>query len=243
MKTNILIVIFSVFFHASCEKSIIFPGDFEPGIALTFDDFWLNINPLMEKYQAKATFFLTDPLSISQETAEQLRYFQSIGGEVGSHTMHHYDIEDYVDQFGMNAYIQREVIPSIRLLDSMGLDVSSFAYPYGSIGKNSKRALLKYFRKIRGVAGDVENSEETLVEKLGNFYIQGSFIDQVKKMRLSTIVEALKKAKRKRAVLVLVGHLGYPDPKADWNTSIELVDSIMQYAHENGYKFYRVKDL
>ncbi len=68
----------------------------EPGIALSFDDTY-NLNGWFEfftredikKYGIKATFFVNDVSSLTDEEIRKLKVFESLGHDIGCHGFMH----------------------------------------------------------------------------------------------------------------------------------------------------------
>ena len=66
-KKNILYFIFLILFSACESKKTVH----QAGLALSFDDRfvkeWIQLQPLLNQYNVKATFYITQPDSLSDE--------------------------------------------------------------------------------------------------------------------------------------------------------------------------------
>jgi peptidoglycan/xylan/chitin deacetylase (PgdA/CDA1 family) len=104
----------------------------------TFDDAYAdlatNALPVLEKFGFNAAIYvITEKLDTSFDwdgmqamTEEQLRYWESRGFEIGAHTRTHPDLSSLSDRA-----VLEEARGSKDDLVHAGLDVCSFAYPYG----------------------------------------------------------------------------------------------------------------
>ena len=76
-KKNILYLIFLILFSTCESKKTVR----QAGLALSFDDRfvkeWTQLRPLLKKYNVKATFYITQPDSLSDE--EVLMLHEQIG--------------------------------------------------------------------------------------------------------------------------------------------------------------------
>jgi len=64
----------------------------------------------------------------------------------------HLDAPDYVDQYGLDAYLRDELDPSIEVLRDEGFEVDAFAYPFGARTSELDDAIAKRVPVIRSVA-------------------------------------------------------------------------------------------
>jgi peptidoglycan/xylan/chitin deacetylase (PgdA/CDA1 family) len=121
--------------------------------ALTFDDGYASIfenaMPLMEKYQHKATVFLTvgadgDLMEMSGRQMlnwEQIRELHQMGYEIGAHTETHPDLRQISD-----AQLIKEIINPKKIIeDKLGDAVTTFAYPFGYYDKRSAEMVSEHY--------------------------------------------------------------------------------------------------
>lgn len=127
-----------------------------PGIALSFDDTfiaaWSELRPMFTAYGARVTFFVSRYGVLSPALHAQLHELAGDGHEVAAHTVLHQRGPDYVEQYGLAAYLAEEVLPSIQVLRDEGFEVTSFAYPFGARTAETDDAILAHVPIIRSVA-------------------------------------------------------------------------------------------
>jgi Polysaccharide deacetylase len=127
-----------------------------PGIALSFDDTfiqaWTDLRPLLTSYGARVTFFVSRYAGVDAEFHDQLRELAGDGHDIAAHTVLHLRGPQYVEQHGLGAYMNDEVMPSIEILQDEGFNVTSFAYPFGARTSEMDEAILAHVPIVRSVA-------------------------------------------------------------------------------------------
>ena len=127
-------------------------------LALSFDDgnewvdAWAAMEPLLQRYGAHVTFFVTRYAFMSAAEHDELHQLADDGNAIEAHTVHHLRGPDYVSEYGLDAYLADEVLPSIDVLRAEGYPVNAFAYPFGSRTSETDRAILDHVPLIRSVA-------------------------------------------------------------------------------------------
>lgn len=125
-------------------------------LALSFDDSsvdaWSAMQPLLDRYGAHVTFFVTRYASLKASQKAELHQLAAAGNAIEAHTVHHLRGPDYVRDHGLAAYLADEVLPSIELLRADGYPVHAFAYPFGSRTSETDRAILDHVTLLRSVA-------------------------------------------------------------------------------------------
>jgi len=131
-------------------------GGTGPGLALSFDDAfvdaWVELRPLFQQYQARVTFFVSRYRFLSDEQRAGLQLLAADGHAIEAHSVLHLDAPDYVDQYGLDAYLRDELDPSIEVLRDEGFEVDAFAYPFGARTGELDDAIAKRVPVIRSVA-------------------------------------------------------------------------------------------
>jgi hypothetical protein len=126
------------------------------GLALAFDDSavtaWMSVRPLLQQYNARITFFLTRYARFNAVDRANIALLAADGHDIEAHTVNHLRGPQYVDDFGMPAYLADEVQPSIDLLVTDGYPVTTFAYPFGARTGETDRAIFDRVQHIRSVA-------------------------------------------------------------------------------------------
>jgi peptidoglycan/xylan/chitin deacetylase (PgdA/CDA1 family) len=134
-----------------------------PGLALSFDDnfvdSWVGLEPTLERYHARVTFFISRYFSMSDEEHAGLHVLADAGHDIEAHSVRHFRAPDYVDNYGIDAYLHDDLDPSIEALRAEGFEVNAFAYPFGARTGELDRAIAKRVPVIRSVAFSYEGVE------------------------------------------------------------------------------------
>ncbi len=134
-------------------------------VILSFDDSWRNqyayAFPLLKEYKMTGTFYVfTNSLDHGNHLSwNETREMQKVGMEIGSHTKFH----PYLDEITDPIELKKEITDSKTILEeSLGVPVTTFAYPFGEHGPTSiqevKRAGYKTARSLQ--KGVVQSKEE-----------------------------------------------------------------------------------
>ncbi len=131
------------------------------GIALTFDDAhideWHGQRALFAAYGARVTFFVTRIHRLSTSRLDKLHDLYSDGHAIESHGLNHINAPDYVEAYGLQAYIDDEVVPSLRVLRREGFAPTTFAYPFGARTSEIDRAVLEHVELVRSIAWTIRS--------------------------------------------------------------------------------------
>jgi len=131
-------------------------SDTAPGLALSFDDTfvdaWFALRPMLQRYGARVTFFVSRYHVLGPEQRAKLKTLAADGHAIEAHTVQHLRAPDYVEQHGLNAYLHNEVDPSIAILRDDGFTVDAFAYPFGARTSELDKGIAKRVPVIRSVA-------------------------------------------------------------------------------------------
>lgn len=128
-------------------------------ISFTFDDVpesaFLHAQPILDKYQFKATFYLA--LSFLDSNTENENLFNkeniisclSNGHELGCHTYNHIHFYENSSSnlIESNIRINQEKLNELGIKESFG----NFSYPYGEQTKKAKKIVSKFFKTSRGI--------------------------------------------------------------------------------------------
>jgi peptidoglycan/xylan/chitin deacetylase (PgdA/CDA1 family) len=124
------------------------------GIALSFDDSridaWYSIVPLLERYDASITVFVSRFHAATETDIAQLEHMAALGHAVEYHGTNHVKARDYVDDHGLDAYMEDEFFPDLALMRGAGFDPVAFAYPHGSRSDELDVAILREMHFVRG---------------------------------------------------------------------------------------------
>jgi peptidoglycan/xylan/chitin deacetylase (PgdA/CDA1 family) len=123
-------------------------------ISIAFDDGCDNVFrnglPVMEQHGVHATFYvISDAVGQTLEgtsymTANQLLTLQNNGHEIGSHSKSHAWFPGLSD-----SQMREEFSLSKQTLQSYGLTINNFAYPYGGANSHTNDVALEYYRSAR----------------------------------------------------------------------------------------------
>lgn len=210
------------------------------GVALTFDDAyidaWYSIRELLIKYKAKVTFFVAFFDRLNNDEVEKLRKLHDDGHEIACHGLRHLNAIDFVKKYSIERYVEEEIKPAINIMTSNGFHPLSFSCPYGAHTDLIDNVLLDYFDHVRTSSNKNANYFNSKQRIVGGIGIDNAYNNYQK------IPEYLKKAKRKKEIVILYGHRASDEP-GDFHTPINRIEAILKTASENGLQFYRMCDL
>jgi peptidoglycan-N-acetylglucosamine deacetylase len=257
-KKNILYFIFLILFSACESKKTIH----QAGIALSFDDRfvkeWTQLRPLLKKYNVKATFYITQPDSLSVEEVNMLHEFRKDGHEIGCHGAMHVRSMYYIWEYSLDEYMENEIFHALETMKKQGFSPKTFAHPGGSQMWYSDRELLKYFSLLRDVSLKNRNLwgyEYTReVDEMDEIYYQHDNIQKVNallidvgtKLTIEDIQKGLKRAKEEGSVMMIFGHKplnGNTQKVGEYGFDIHFLEQILAECAKLELKFYRMDEL
>ncbi len=134
-------------------------------ITFTFDDGWVevyqNAMPILAKYNFPAVLFgITGSLNSGEEwimTWDQVRNLRdTYGWEIGSHTITHPYLTRVSDQ-----QLVDELLGSKQDFATQGIEVKSFATPYGDYNVKVLSEIAKYYQSHRAARGGPNHWPDT----------------------------------------------------------------------------------
>ncbi len=225
------------------------------GVAITFDDAsideWYSILDLLDKYDAKVTFFVTHWDKLDSEQIRKLKVLQNAGHEIGCHGLTHKSLNDYESSTkGLVDYMKEEIFPAINIMVDNGFMPLNFAYVKGWLGASpikSHGLLLQYFHYVRvthGVAPSKIPDEDLLYHKCGSNRrdIRALGIEDGSNCKLEDIQAGLRRAAERDEIMVFYAHIPSDEPGIN-RISIARLEAILKTSSELGLNFYRVQDL
>ncbi len=246
MMNKFIYLFLFVFF--SCTKHV----SKEAGVCISFDDRsiseWYSLRTLFEKYHVKATFFITQPDSLSQEDIIHLKELELDGHEIAFHGNFHFMSEEYIKKHSYYEYWQNEIVSGMKKMKQLGFTCKTFAYPYGSKYWFTDFLLLRKFEKTRGICPLLKNQN---IRDIDSYYffdndqtLSALSFDQENNVSIEKIEQGLSFAKDSNAVFLLYGHIPSKDslPKG-YSFSILKFEKILKKAQELELKFYTFKEL
>lgn len=167
----------------------------ERALVLTFDDGYESTYkqalPVLQKYGMTATVFLVMGDQMKKSDSEHLPTLsgrkmlsweniyemQSAGIDFGSHTLTHPDLTQLPLE-----HIDREIRESkTKLEDTLGREVSAFAYPYGYHTRRIREIVKKYYSlACSGRLGLVtQSSEPFALERIDMYYFRTAKLSRI----------------------------------------------------------------
>lgn len=127
-----------------------------PGsVALSFDDHniaaWTTLRPLLARYDAHVTFFVSEFENLSDDERAQLRQLADDGHDIEYHSTHHLNAVQYTAEHGIEAYVADEIVPGLTAMRQAGYRTQIFAYPFGARSTETDDALRPYFTHLRAI--------------------------------------------------------------------------------------------
>lgn len=245
----------------SCREK---PADSEKsGIAISFDDHFINdwyaLRPLFQKYDAKVTFFLTCPDTLTPDEIIKIKQLQKDGHEIGFHGTIHGNATEMLKSHGPENYIETELKPGLRRLAQIGIKPTSYAHPGGNHTDEADSILLANgFKILRDVAQAERKLFGIPVYHLAPrimrwiYYpfnkkriVDALMIDEGTNISENEIKEALKKAKDTNTAMMIFGHQPlYAKPKnGEYGFSVAFLETILKEAKSQNLKFYTMSEL
>jgi peptidoglycan/xylan/chitin deacetylase (PgdA/CDA1 family) len=229
-----------------------------PGVLLTFDDHsvanWVAALPILAKHNAKATFFIDRWDTLSKSQIDGLRKIKSAGHAVACHSMRHLGAVAVVKKKSLEAYLNSEVRPAVKLMRDAGFPPSAFAYPLSQRNNKIDSAMLKIFRHLRGGCGNKVGNLDSIPEIFTPIQLIGDT-----KVLIGTCVQphsaddpiiasagrAFAKAAKQKKIVVFYAHdireNGTKGPK-NYVTPNGL-EALLSAASKAGLRFYTFDDL
>jgi len=226
-----------------------------PGIILGFDDYfpiaWEQHFNLFEKYNAKVIFF------VQSDTVTQFMLdAQARGHEIGYHTINHPSLPSTTTE-----KFFEETISRIQVFQAAGIELTSFAYPYGRYDPWMHDELLKYYKIVRGNVSSfrpysiidlksgffVSSSIDNIKYKWElNFRSSRQFQNKIAKMFPSEVQfrcdiwRMVKCAKKTGKIIILTSHNISTD---NYAITPERLEYVLKTSQKKGLRFYTFKDL
>ncbi|MDR6807685.1 peptidoglycan/xylan/chitin deacetylase (PgdA/CDA1 family) [Dyadobacter sp. BE34] len=232
------------------------------GIAISFDDHfikeWYELRPLFQKYNAKATFFITCPDSLNAEEVAMLKQLEKEGHEIGFHGTVHAKSTELMAAGGPKGYIEAELEPGLRHMHAAGFKPTSYAHPGGNHNDRVDSVLLaKGFtilrdvaisrRKFKGIqlyAWPPRWMNAIYYAFKGEQKVDALMIDY-DEVTEEEIVEAIREAKENGTALMVFGHEPlYSAPQnGKYGFNVSFLAAVLREADKQKLKFYTMSEL
>ena len=219
---------------------------------------WYQLRPLLKKYNAKCTFYITQPDSLSNEEVKLLHQLQQEGDEIGCHGAMHVRSMYYIWDFSLDEYMKNEIFSALKTMKKQGFLPKTFAHPGGSQTWYSDRELLKYFTLLRDVSmknrilwdfnytHEIENMDEIYYQHDNTQKVNALLIDTSAKLTIEDIKKGLKRASQEGSVMMMFGHkpLTKTTQKSDeYGFDVQFLEQILAESAKLNLKTYTMQQL
>lgn len=207
----------------------------QSGILLAFDDYspesWEEYLDLFDEYGAKVTFFVN-----AAQPTEFCHHALDRGHEIGFHTVDHIRLKECSEE-----QVYEQAIAPIEVFREKGIELTSFAYPYGNYDEGLNEMLLAHYNVVRGAYFCELNAKY----KLRKGFVESMPLDNVNfetdeqfQERITEILTQVKNAKG-----IVVGFYSHAIGGGEWCINEDNLIFLLEKAKELGLKFYTYKDL
>ena len=212
-----------------------------PGIILNFDDYhpvaWERHFDLFDTYNAKVTFFVHE-MEVAAGRKKNIFDFclaaQKRGHEIGYHTISHPELTTV-----SRGLFFEQTVSRIGIFRDAGIELTSFAYPYGTYRPWMHEELLKYYKIVRGISGHKLYTADEM--KFG--FLDSESIDNIRFKSddsfQNRIDNLLKSAKDAGKIIILTSHSISGN---DYGITTKRLEYVLSKCKEYDITFYRFKD-
>ena len=232
------------------------------GVAISFDDHfideWFALRPMFQKYNAKVTFFITCPDSLTRDEITKLKLLQGDGHEIGFHGTIHGKSTELIAA-GPEKYKEIEITPGLSYMAKAGFKPTSYAHPGGNHNEQVDSVLLASgFKILRDVAISRRKimgfQMYALAPRLmpwiyysfnNEDIVDALLIDEDTGLTEPEMIEALERAKSTNKALMLFGHeplYGKPQ-NGEYGFNVPFLEKILKEADRQKLKFYTMSEL
>jgi peptidoglycan/xylan/chitin deacetylase (PgdA/CDA1 family) len=221
----------------------------QAGVVITLDDTyvddWIKADSLLANTNWKATFCVSAFNTLNDGQKKELLKLQAEGHEIAFHGAHHTNPITYLAQHSVREYMEYEYGDMVNAMRKTGLNIYSFAYPFGTRNAFTDSLLLTGFSVLRtisskGLAPEKQNcyfNNSPLISAIGiepNYaYFNQEYLAQL-----------LKYARDNHKILIVYGHRPVSEPsKLKHEVGYATLQLITDYVNKNNMRFYTMKDL
>ena len=240
------ITLLLVLLFAGCKKFEKAGAVQAPGVAITFDDNyvdnWVEYLPLLDSAGVKATFYICRYNRLTADQKNKIRIIESHGHEIAYHSTNHYNMMDYVykQKHSLDEYMKCEIEDGLRLMNRDGFYPTTFAYPAGAHNGIADKMLKRYFKSVRALNGTNDFSK-SLAPTEKNDVLYGLGIDKSSKRSDEVVMQVIKSAFENKDCAIFVAH--------NINATIPLsvtrarLLKMFAYIKSLGLKYYTVSEI
>lgn len=138
-----------------------------PHVHLCFDDHsvshWHAAKGILRKHRAKAVFYVDGFFLLGDEEIDMLNDLRDDGHIIGCHGKKHRDALAYSKRYGIDRYIDDEIIPAMEEMVEAGFDPTHFAFPLTRFDDALFAEVDRLFCFVRsGNAGSIRSGGRTV---------------------------------------------------------------------------------
>lgn len=236
------------FFFYSCSSSKITNTNSKAGVVITFDDYfvneWREADTQLAKYNWKATFCVSNFEKLTAIDISNLKALQSKGHEIAGHGFRHLNAKEFTKKNNKQHYLAVEISPLIEAFKKEGIEIKSFAYPFGAKTQTLDYELQKHFKIIRGTAKGGKKVADNSNFYNGTRLANGIGIDSnYEHFSLNYITKVLNYAKKHNKIVVFYGHKPVEKATKEYEVELKTLEMICQFVVSNQMKFYTLQEL
>jgi peptidoglycan/xylan/chitin deacetylase (PgdA/CDA1 family) len=183
------------------------------GLVLQFDDGWSSwrtlVAPTLARVGGRATGFVNNQhIHSGRISFEDLRALQDeFGWEIGTHTYNHHNAIRYVQQHGLDEWLDTQLMRSLAELREAGLKVGNLVFPFNAYAPPISRAALE-----RGIGSFRRAEMQALAGgRRDDGSLPGTAFDLTRHLPLATLMQWVDLAHERGELLFLYGHRVLPD--------------------------------
>lgn len=204
---------------------------FDDGGALDslYEHLWL-----FEKYNATITYFVSHLALIDEQRVLEI---EAQGHEIGHHGALHKHAAIYSKEHGVDKWLEVDILGQLADMKALGLNVTTFAYPFGARTKETDEALLKHFTHVRRFAAwgglEYRNQRSDLAIMTG-YSIDSHTIN------LERIFKAMDTLRGGETLYLGTHAIGnYTSP---WHITTENLEAVISYAASKDIQFCKMAE-
>jgi peptidoglycan-N-acetylglucosamine deacetylase len=236
------------FFFYSCSSTKTKNPNSKAGVVITFDDYfvneWKEADAQLSKYNWKATFCVSNFEKLTETDISKLKELQNKGHEIAGHGFRHLNAKEFAKRNNKQQYLKVEIFPLIEAFKKEGIEIKSFAYPFGAKTQTLDFELKKHFEIIRGTAKGGKKVADN-----ANFY-NGTRLANVigidsnyEHFDLNYIKKVLQYAKKYNKIVIFYAHKPVGKATNEYEVDLKTLEMICQFVVENELKFYTLQEL
>jgi peptidoglycan-N-acetylglucosamine deacetylase len=236
------------FFFYSCSSTKNTNSNSKAGVVITFDDYfvneWKEADAQHSIYNWKATFCVSDFEKLTTSDISNLKTLQNKGHEIAGHGFRHLNAEEFAKRNNKQQYLKVEIFPLIEAFKKEGIEIKSFAYPFGAKTQTLDFELKKHFEIIRGTAKGGKKVADNANFYNGTRLANGIGIDSnYEHFDLNYIKKVLQYAKKHNKIVIFYAHKPVEKANNEYEVEMKTLQLICEFVKNNQLQFYTLKEL